>query len=238
MESSKEKDRNSGAQHRRAAGGRPGRVWQAALVMLLFTGCVPAIYSVDMNYTPTGAMRSFAKVDQPVPITVAAFVDARKVDDKMQIGRVVKSNDIVVPILPRFMNPSQAVTAPFKEFFRRAGYRVSADSPLWDLKEESIRKEWGTILIGGSIDELEVLCRESVTIKKYTAKVKLTVLFADARSGKIFYKVTTGSSSSLDHLLFSEAKLEEQINSALSDAIEKIFEGKELAEIIRKAAKQ
>jgi len=93
------------------------------------------------------------------------------------------------------------------------------------LTESSILPDWGNILIGGSIDELQVVCQDLLPTKKYQAKVKLTVYFADVRKQFIFYKTMAQSSSSLEHILFSEEKLEAQMNSALSDAIEKIFEG-------------
>ena len=169
---------------------------------------------------------------------MAAFEDLRKIKDPIRIGYVIKPNGDEVPVLPKFVKPTEAITAPFKDYFRRAGYRVSADSPAWDLKEGSIRKEWGPILVGGSIDELEVVCKESLTVKKYTAKVRLTLVAADTRSGRILYKVTTESSDALDHVLFSEEKLGEQLNIALSEAVEKILGDKGLANIIREVAAQ
>jgi len=207
-----------------------------ALCLLLLAGCSPALYSVDMKYVPSRVMPRTEGTGEIITVTVAAFEDRRKIDDKMIIGWVVKSDGERIPVLPKFVKPSVAVTSPLKDFLARAGYRISPESPVWDLKEESIRKEWGSILIGGSIDELEVICRDSLTVKKYSAKVKITVVFADAQKGKIFYTVTSGSDVSLEHVLFSEERLEEQINAALSDAIEKIFEGKEIGAKIREAA--
>ncbi len=210
-----------------------------ALAAMFLGGCAPpALYSVNMKYLATGSARSFVKAPSPVGVTVASFEDLRKISDTIQIGRVIEPSGQVVPVLPRFVKPSQAITGPFKEFFRRAGFQVSAESPVWDLKEQSINKAWGPILVGGSIDELEVVCTETLIKKSYKSRVKLTVLFADTRTGKIFYRVTTESSSSLDDVLFSEEKLEDQINTTLSDAIEKIFDGKELQEVIQKVAGQ
>ncbi|MDX9822412.1 MAG: hypothetical protein RBT20_10805 [Syntrophales bacterium] len=207
-----------------------------ALSLLLLAGCSPALYSVDMKYVPSRVMPRTEGTGEIITVTVAAFEDRRKINDKMIIGWVVKSDGERIPVLPKFVKPSVAVTSPLKDFLARAGYRISPESPVWDLKEESIRKEWGSILIGGSIDELEVICEDSLTVEKYSAKAKITALFANAQTGKVFYKVTTQSGVSLEHVLFSEERIEQQINAALSDAIEKIFEGKDIAAKIREAA--
>ena len=66
----------------------------------------------------------------------------------------------------------------------------------------------------------------------------MTLIFADVQKKRVFYKVTSESSSSLDHVLFSEEKLESQINGVLSDAMEKAIEGPETGRRIREALKQ
>jgi hypothetical protein len=206
------------------------------MVILLLVGCAPALYSIDMKYMPAVSDRKVETVDHPGTITVAAFEDLRKMDEDMKIGKVIKSDGQTIPVFPKHVKPIQAVTTPFKDFFREAGYEVSTKSPLWDLKEASIMKEWGDILVGGSIDELDVTCAEALTSKKYTANVKLTVLFANTKSGKIFHTVTVESRASLDHILFSEEYLEQQINKALSGAIEQVTGDVRIANILRKVA--
>lgn len=214
------------------------QIWCVVFVATLLVGCAPGLYSVDMKYVPTRTFPKAKGVTQPIALTVAAFQDVRKIKDNMLIGRVIKSNGKQIPVLPKFVTPSKAVTEPIKEFLRQAGYRVASASPAWDLQESSINKGWGPILVGGSIDDLDVVCQESLTIMKYKAKVKLTIYFADTLKGKIFHTVTTESSGSLEHVLFSEERLEKQINTALSDAMEKIFEGRDIRNIINEGTKQ
>lgn len=72
---------------------------------------------------------------------------------------------------------------------------------------------------------------------KYTATVRVTLTFADVQKKKIFYRLVSESSSSLDHVFLSEARLESQINGTLSDAIEKALEGPETGRQIREALK-
>ena len=217
----------------------PGyQLWCAVCAVTLLAGCAPSLYSVEMKYVPT---RTFARLPgggaPPIALTVALFQDVRKVADTIVIGRVMKSNGERALVLPKFVKPPQAVTAPIKELFRQAGYRVATESPAWDLKESSINKAWQTILVGGSIDDLEIVCQNSLTTTKYTAKVKLTLTFANTARGKIFHTLTTDSSTSLDHVLFSEEKMEQQINAALAGAIEKLFDGRDIMTIINEGAK-
>jgi uncharacterized lipoprotein YajG len=214
------------------------KTWCMAFAVTFLVGCAPTIYSVDMKYVPTKAFPQQNLATQPASLTVAAFQDMRKVNDTMLIGRVVKLNGDQVPVLPKFVKPSKAVTKPIKEFLTKAGYKVAGNTPEWDLKESSIDKKWGPILVGGSIDEMDIVCRNSLTATKYSAKVNLTIYFADVLKGKIFYTVTTNSSTSLDHVLFSKEMMEQQLNTALSDAIEKIFEDRDITNIINKGAKQ
>ncbi len=214
------------------------RVWGAAIFLVLVTGCTPVLYSVDMHYLSNTGFRKAEALSPPMAVTVALFQDLRPTKDPMRIGTVITSSGKEVPVLPKFRQPAQVVTAPFRDFFRRGGYRVSDETPSWDLQEASIKKEWGPILIGGSIDALEVLCRRSATVERYTARTKLTLYVADTRQRKILYKVSTQSTDSLDHILFSEDKLEDQLNIALSEAINKILEDKGLAKVLREIAAQ
>ena len=109
--------------------------------------------------------------------------------------------------------------------------------PEWNLKEEAIKKEWGQIVVGGNIDALEITCQKDVPVIAYHSRGKLSFVFADVQNGKIFYRVTTESTSTLEHVYFSEAMLAQQINSTLSEAAEKAFEGNILKEKIREVLK-
>jgi hypothetical protein len=60
-------------------------------------------------------------------------------------------------------------------------------------------------------------------------------VIADIPTGKILYRSSVESNSSLEYVSFSEARLEEQINIAMGDAIEKVFEDKNLAQKIKES---
>ena len=158
-------------------------------------------------------------------------------DDTLLIGRVIRSDGTPIPILPQYVKAKDAVTAALRELLFKTGYKVSPDKPAWDLSENAIRSEWGTLLIGGTIDELDVTCVESFTMKRYTAKARLSFSFADVQRKRIFYRVTSESSSSLTHAFLSEQRLENEINAVLSSALEKVIEDGETGRRIREALK-
>jgi hypothetical protein len=65
--------------------------------------------------------------------------------------------------------------------------------------------------------------------------VKLTIVLTSPANGNVLYRGSVESKTALEHVSFSEARLEEQLNIALGDAIEKIFEDMKLAQKIKEA---
>lgn len=210
---------------------RSGFAWLGSGALLLLAinliACAPSLYSINMKYEPTAGLRPADGAKGKFLVTVATFEDSRKIPDKMKIGQVTKVDGGKIPVFPKYVKPKEAVTAGMKEYLGKAGFTISGEKPAWDLKADSLRKEWGDLVIGGTIEDLNVSCEDLMPSKKYRAKAKLTVYFADVKKKWIFYKTTAESSSSLDHVLFSEQRLENQMNGVLSDVIEKIFEGGE-----------
>jgi hypothetical protein len=188
-----------------------------------------------MRYEPTKVIPASVTDGRKYSLTVASFTDLRKMDDPMLIGRVIKSDGTPIPILPKYVNPADAVTAALRELLSKAGFAVAPDRPGWDLNENSLKPEWGKILVGGTIDALDVTCVEMFTMKRYSAKVRVTLIFADVQARRIFYRVVSESNSSLDHIVTSEEKLASQINGVLSDAMEKAIEGPETVRQIKEA---
>ena len=208
-------------------------------LLFVASGCAaPKLYSVDMRYRPTKVVAPSPDDGRKYSLTVASFLDRRKMDDPLLIGRVINSDKSTIPILPKYVKATDAAAAALRELLFKSGYSVAPDKPAWDLREETILPEWGTILVGGTIDELDVTCLDAIPRKRYTAAARLTLVFADVQKKRIFYRVTSESSSSLDHIFFSEEKLENQINGVLSDALEKAAEGQEIGRQIREALKQ
>jgi hypothetical protein len=226
-----------------AQGGKSADRWPIQIAvclyaMLLFGGCTPQIYNVSMRYEPTKDIPAAVTDGRKHSLTVASFVDLRKIEDTLLIGRVIKSDGTPIPVLPRYAKPTDAVTSALRELLSKSGYTVALERPVWDLDEQTLKPEWGKILVGGTIDALDVTCVEMLTMKRYSARVRLTLIFADVQMKRIFYRVVSESTSSLDHIVTSEGKLESLINGALSDAIEKAFEGPETGHQIQEALKR
>ncbi len=203
------------------------------------TGCASRLHSVNMNYDAGKAnIPEYLKNEQKgrnAVITIAEFVDVRKGDAPMIIGRVVEKNGVKTVVLPKYTKPTQAVAAGIKGYLIKAGYEISGDAGQWDLKEETMPKISSKLIIGGKIEEMELTCRKGFPTDSYKAVMKLNLVLADAAKGKILYRSSVESNTSLEHVSFSEARLEEQINIALADAIEKVFEDRKFAQKLKEA---
>ncbi len=211
------------------------------LCLLCISGCTGSLYSVNMNYEAFGvnipaSLRNDNK-SLDAAITVAEFTDARKVDDPIVIGYVMEKDGMKVLVVPKYAKPTQAVTTGIKRYLAKAGYKIHNDARKWDQKETAPKAE-SKLVISGSIDQLELTCRKGFPTDSYKAVVKLTLVLTDPVKGSMLYKGSVESNTALEHVSFSEARLEEQLNIALGDAIEKIFEDKSLAQKIKETMVQ
>jgi broad-specificity NMP kinase len=215
-----------------------GFIWIWGLLLLLFSGCAgPNLYSINMYYDaydtdiPENIKNNIAH-DNYV-ISVAEFTDIRKIDDELVIGRVIKSNGENVLVFPKNTKATKVVSNGVKYYLQKAGYKVAEKMEQWNLKEENIPQGNSKILVGGSIEELEIYCRKDWLMNAYTSNIKLNVVFVDLAKGKILYNTTVESSYSIEHILFSENILAEQADIVLADAIEKLFEDKSVTQKLK-----
>jgi hypothetical protein len=217
-----------------------GIISKAILLIFVMVGvsaCSPALYHVNLKYEPSEKSVKLEKGGPDFPVTVAMFNDIRKIDDRLVLGRVTTVEGDLIPILPRYNKVTEAVTTSIREYLFKSGYKISNDIPVWDLKEETIGKDWGRILIGGNIDELEIVCKKSFPVKTYEAKIKLTFVFANVPDKRIFYRSSVENSNSLKDVSFSEELLEKQINAVLADALESMFNDPKMKKTIEEGAK-
>jgi len=199
-------------------------------------------YSINMQYGAEKAvipvyLKAGGKTRGAI-ISIAEFTDKRQVDDKKIIGQVRERDDTQVPVFSKDVIPVKAVANGIKEYLKKAGYKVADKNVQWDLKEETMPKGKGKVIIGGSIEELEVTCWRGVFSHSYKANLKLTVVIADLAKGKILHKSKVESSSSRDDVSFSEEELGGQLSTALGDAIKKVFEDEAVAQKIKEAITQ
>ncbi len=218
----------------------------ALLVLLIAFGLgisgsatAAGLYSINMRYDAAQAViPADLKADEKTRdtiITIAEFTDTRQVDDKKIMGRVTERDDTKVLVLPKYVVPTKAVANGIKEYLKKAGYKVADKLVQWDLKEETMPKGKGQVIIGGNIEELEVSCERGVFSNAYKISLKLTIVFADLAKGRILYKSKVESSLSRDDISFSEEWLGKQASNALGDALEKVFQEKAVAEKIKEA---
>ena len=209
------------------------------MAVLGIAGCATTgIYSVYMGYDAEHAVvPSYLKPDQKALqsiIGVAEFTDTRKIDDPLVIGRVIEKNGMKVLVLPKNTRPTNAVAQGVRQYLRKAGYNVSGVGERWDLREETMPQAVNSkIMIGGAIEEMEITCRRDFPTNAYTTKMRLTIYLADTVNKKILHRATVESTTSLEHVSFSEDRMGYQDDIALGDAIEKLFEKRELAQKIR-----
>ena len=213
------------------------------LLIFIVSGCAgPNLYSVNMYYNayeadiPANLKNNVKNTD--FSILVAEFTDIRKIDDELVIGRVIESNGANVLVFPKNIKATKAVSNGIKQYLKEASYKVVEKMGQWNLKEENIPQGDSKILIGGNIEELEIYCRKDWLTNAYTSNIKLNVVFADMTKGKILYNTTVESAYSMEHVLFSENILGEQADIVLADAIEKLFEDKNVAQKIKEAMAQ
>jgi hypothetical protein len=197
----------------------------------------PALYNVTVEYAPPPETERPPEAPKNLIITVAKFNDLRKIEDTMVIGRVTQAGRRPIPILPRFHMPSVAVTSAVKDYLNTSGYMVAKGAPNWDLNGNTVAPEWGDMVVGGNIHEFELICIKERPVIKYNARVRLTAVFADVSKQKILFSVNVESSPSLEHVRFTEGKMAEVINDALTAAVNKLFENEQVSRRIREMAK-
>jgi len=211
------------------------------MIVLSISGCATTgIYSVNMGYNAEKAVvPSYMKPDQKALQTiigVAEFTDTRKIDDPLVIGRVIEKNGMKVLVLPKHAKPTNAVAQGIRQYLRKAGYNVSGVGERWDSREETIPQVANSkILIGGAIEEMAINCRRNFPTNAYTTKMRLTIYLADTVNKKILYRSTVEATTFQEHVSFSEDRMGYQADIALGDAIEKLFEKRELAQKIQEA---
>ena len=218
-----------------------GLIFLLLIMAFCISGCATTgIYSISMDYDAENAVIPFyLKPDEKALqsiIGVAEFTDTRKIEDPLVIGRVIEKGGNRVLVLPKYSRPTHTVADGMRQYLRKAGYNLSGVVDTWDLKEKNIPKiSHIRVLIGGTIEEMEINCRRDFPTNTYTTKLKMTIHIADMQERKILYRTTVEATTSYEHVAFSEDRLGYQASVALGEAIEKTFAKIELADKINDA---
>jgi hypothetical protein len=203
-----------------------------ALAPALVSCAMSGYYRINMQYAPQTVPQTADSSMQQYTITAAQFNDERSVLDKSILGKRVQADGSELKAVSQTVPPTEGVGVAIKDAFFKNGYTVFGGTPDWDGTERTIQKGWGNLVVGGFIEELDVLSTTGFLSAEYVTKVKLRVVFADVQHKRILYTTTLESSSSYKHFYFSQSRMEQEINNALSIAIEKMFANNKVEEII------
>lgn len=203
-----------------------------ALAPALVSCAMSGYYRINMQYAPQAAPQTADSSMQQSTITAAQFTDERSVLDKSIIGKRLQADGSELKAVSQTVPPTEGVGIAIKDAFFKNGYTVFGGTPDWDGSERTIQKGWGNLVVGGFIEELDVVSTTGFLSAEYVTKVKLRVVFADVQRKRILYTTTLESSSSYKHFYFSQSRMEQEINNALSIAIEKMFANNKVEEVI------
>lgn len=210
----------------------PYTLLMTTLLFILSTGCARVTtYNIDIAYNPQSIITGIPAEKQRHVVTVAVFKDERSAEDLLKVGKRVRMRGEEVPV-KAFVPPGISVASALKEYLFRAGFTVGGGIPSWDGNPHSMDKDWGDLVIGGSIKELNITSASGVSMVDYVANVKLGIVIGDIRQGKIVWTTTVNSSSSVKGVRFSQKKLAEELNSVLSSVIESTFRDDRIVSLI------
>jgi len=195
-------------------------------------------YNVNIKYEPTKAVSRPDSDLSKVVFTVAEFNDSRKIDNRYIIGRVVDTKDREIPVITIQQEPSSSIAHALRDALYKANLTVAGDIPKWDLQEKGIKKEWGRIVIGGNIQQLEGVVKEGLTTKAYEAKANIKLMVGDVKKAQIFYIPTYESANTWTDISVSDEKIQKILNSVITTIIDRVISYKELwgklSEIVKK----
>ncbi len=198
----------------------------AVAFLFLFVACTPKLYTVNLAYEPANVQVK-EKDKALIDVVVAGFHDGRKQDNPLNLGKVVKNDGSEIPVLPKDLKMPEAVTKGVRDHLKAQGFKVLGIQPAWDLKEGAIGKGWGDLLIGGTVEELDIKFIEKSML--YEARVKIAVSFADVKKGRIVHTTRiAGKAWQPCYWLPRERKLEELLNDALREVVQNMLDLKEV----------
>jgi len=204
---------------------------------------IPERYNINMIYSgiDKAVIPDLLKADgktRNAAVYIAEFVDMRPVADKKRVGHVREIGDAKVPVFLKNDVPSRIIAHAVKDYLKKAGYNVADKIVQWDLKEGTLPKKGPKVVIGGSLDEMEVSCWTGVFSNDYKAIMKISLVVADAVKGTILHKSQVSVTVTKTDVTYSEALLGNQGDTALADAIGQLFEGKTVAQKLKAALAQ
>lgn len=170
-------------------------------------------YPISLSYQP---LKPYEKTGG-VPVTVTLLSDERQAADKRVIGK--KENG--TPFISLVGEPAEALSKGFASYLENRGYKVSRINEAWDGNFKSLNPDWGSVVVGGTLDDIALNVTGNLVKTEYAYSIKFTLCIADAKTREILHKEKIEVSSSYVTVPFSREKAEELMNKALSEAVER-----------------
>lgn len=199
-------------------------------LLLLFPSLLFAeTFSLNLKYTPSASLTAVS--DNKINIGFSGIVDSRQRENKSLVGERINYSGSKDYFAPAGISVEDAVAGMISEYFKKKGFQWKKVDK-WNLSPDTIKEDWGDIVVGGEIHELwnDVSSKFMNNRHKVTAKIKIVV--ASTKEKRILWTDTATTSLELKEPLFHEASAEKIINEAVSSCIENVFEDKAFKEII------
>ena len=192
---------------------------RAAIIVFFFLASTLVSCASTSNYPITLSYQPLKQYEKTggVPVAVALLSDKRQVADK----RVIGEKEDGTPFISLVGEPAEALSKGFASYLANRGYKVSRINEAWDGNLRSLNPDWGTTVVGGTLDEVALNVTGNLVKTEYLYSIKFTLCIADAKSRELLHKEKFEVSSSYVTVPFSREKAEELINTALSDAVER-----------------
>lgn len=175
-------------------------------------------YPLNLSFWP----KSSEEASRKGTIGVALFNDKRAVADKNVIGVREQDNLNFTSVAG---DPSSVVPRAIIEYLASRGYTALPINKVWDGDVQSLKAEWGDIVVGGQIEKFEITVSGEFPKVTYNCSVTLYVRMADPGTKTILHEEKVESGLSYKDVAFSRDEAEKQMNKALAEAVESSASG-------------
>ena len=190
-------------------------------VIATFSGCAESrIYLVDVRYIPERKAPPTSKT-----VGICPFEDARKEKEKETIGIRHRPRNKIDLLKLEGISLSESVTQAVKEYFAERGFEVT-DCKGWDKSAEGLAflTDDLFLVVGGRIDSFKVEARSGITITDTHYTVKMEASIGQVEKRKVVIRSVESAPRS-KKMGFDPDEVKAQLNSILTEVIQKLFEG-------------
>ena len=190
--------------------------------VVVFFGCAESrIYLMDIEYIQGEEAPPTSKT-----VGICPFQDAREEKEKGAIGMRYRGRNRVDLIKVKGASLSESITQAVKDYFVENGFEVT-DCKGWDKTAEGLDRlpRDLSLVVGGKIDSFMVEARRGVTTTDTRYTVKMDAFIGQVEQRNLVIR-TIESAPKSKKIKFDLEEVMAQLNSTLTEVIQKLFEGK------------